>query len=99
MIDTPLTLPNWPTHPTDQQIAVATMKRGCEFSYTSAIAPILIGKELLPGQDIPVGSTGEEILSYVQKILGSTGMLVVRARWAGTMTRWQSQIPKPQCLG
>jgi choline dehydrogenase len=70
MNDPPLISPNWLTHPTDQQVAVATLKRGRGFFNTSAIAPILIGEELLPGQDLPVGSTDEEILAYLQKNIG-----------------------------
>ncbi|KAF3051264.1 hypothetical protein E8E11_010421 [Didymella keratinophila] len=51
-------------------VAVATIKRGRQFFNTSAIAPIIIGEELLPGQGLPVGSTEEEILSYLQKSIG-----------------------------
>lgn len=70
MADPPLINPNWLTHPTDQQVAIATIKRGREFFNASAIAPILIGDELLPGQDLPVGSTDEEILAYLQMNIG-----------------------------
>ncbi|KAJ4333699.1 hypothetical protein N0V95_009362 [Ascochyta clinopodiicola] len=70
MADPPIISPNWLTHPTDQEVAVATLKRGREFFNTSAIAPILIGEELLPGQDLPVGSSDEEILAYLQMNIG-----------------------------
>jgi choline dehydrogenase len=70
MTDPPIISPNWLTNPTDQEVAIATLKRGREFFNTSAIAPILIGDELLPGQDLPVDSTDEEILAYLQKNLG-----------------------------
>lgn len=70
MSDPPLISPNWLTHPTDQEVAIATIKRGREFFNTTAIAPILIGDELSPGQDLPFRSTDEEILTYLQKNFG-----------------------------
>lgn len=71
MSDAPLINPNWLTHPTDQQVAIAAFKRARQFFNTSAIAPILIGEELLPGQqDLPFNSSDEEILSYLQANIG-----------------------------
>lgn len=70
MNDPPVINPNWLTHLTDQEVAVATFKRGREFFNTSAIAPILVGDELLPGQDLPAGSTDEDILAYLQMNIG-----------------------------
>lgn len=70
MSDPPVINPNWLTHPTDQEVAVAMFKRAREFFNTTAIAPILIGDELLPGQDLPVGSSNEDILAYLQAGIG-----------------------------
>lgn len=71
MSDAPLINPNWLTHPTDQQVAVAAFKRGRQFFNTTAIEPILIGEELLPGpQDLPFNSTDAEILTYLQANIG-----------------------------
>lgn len=70
MTDPPLISPNWLTHSVDQEVTIATIKRGREFFNTSAIPPILIGGELLPGEDLPVGSTDEEMLNYLQKNIG-----------------------------
>ena len=70
MSDPPVINPNWLTHPTDQQVAVATLKRAREIWNTTAISPILVGDELSPGQDLPVGSSDEQILQYLQKNIG-----------------------------
>ncbi|KAG9531937.1 alcohol oxidase, partial [Aureobasidium melanogenum] len=71
MSDAPLINPNWLTHPTDQQVAVAAFRRGRQFFNTTAIEPILIGEELLPGpQDLPFNSTDAEILTYLQANIG-----------------------------
>lgn len=70
MSDPPLINPNWLTNPTDQELAVATYKRARTFFETSAIAPILIGDELVPGQDLPMNSSDAAILSYLQKNIG-----------------------------
>ncbi|KAI4718836.1 alcohol oxidase [Aureobasidium sp. EXF-10727] len=71
MSDAPLINPNWLTHPTDQQVAVAAFKRARQFFNTTAIEPILIGEELLPGpQDLPFNSTDADILNYLQANIG-----------------------------
>ncbi|USW54083.1 Putative glucose-methanol-choline oxidoreductase, FAD/NAD(P)-binding domain superfamily [Septoria linicola] len=70
MSDPPLINPNWLTHPTDQTVSIAIFKRAREFFNTTAIAPILIGPELAPGQDLPDGSSDEAILQYLQKNIG-----------------------------
>jgi choline dehydrogenase len=66
----PLINPNWLTHPVDQIVAVAASKRARALFNTTAISPILIGPELLPGQDLPSDSTDSEILSYIQANIG-----------------------------
>ncbi|KAH7385211.1 hypothetical protein DE146DRAFT_702270 [Phaeosphaeria sp. MPI-PUGE-AT-0046c] len=70
MADPPLINPNWLTHPTDQAVAIAAFKRARQLFNTSAIAPILIGEELLPGPDLPDGSSDADILSYIQANIG-----------------------------
>ncbi|KXT05692.1 hypothetical protein AC578_5633, partial [Pseudocercospora eumusae] len=70
MSDPPIINANWLMDPADQQIAVEAFKRGRQFFNASAIAPILIGDELSPGQDVPDGSSDEEILRYIQMNIG-----------------------------
>jgi choline dehydrogenase len=64
--DPPLINPNWLIHPTDQAVAFAAFNRARQLFNTSAIAPILIKEELLPGSDLPEESSGAVILSYIQ---------------------------------
>jgi choline dehydrogenase len=68
--DPPLINPNWLTHPTDQAVAIAAFKRARQLFNASAIAPILVGDELLPGQDLPEGSSDAQILEYIQANIG-----------------------------
>lgn len=63
MADAPIINPNWLTKPTDQQVAVAALKRSRQFFETSAIEPVLIGKELVSGQNLPLNSTDADIFS------------------------------------
>lgn len=70
MWDPPVINPNWLTHPADQEVAIAAFKRGRDFFNTTAIKPILIGEELLPGQDLPDGSSDEVVLKYLQENIG-----------------------------
>lgn len=70
MTDPPLISPNWLTHPTDQEVAIATLRRARGFFNTSAIAPILLGDELQPGSDLAFSATDEEVLAYLQENLG-----------------------------
>lgn len=69
MSDPPIINPNWLTHPTDQEVAIAAFKRARQFFNTSAISPIL-GDELIPGSDLPAGSSDEQILNYLHANLG-----------------------------
>jgi choline dehydrogenase len=68
--DAPLINPNWLTHPIEQSVAVAAFKRARALFNTSSIAPILIGPELLPGQDLPFNSIDTDILGYLQANIG-----------------------------
>lgn len=70
MLDPPIINLNWLTDPVDQEVAIAAFKRGRAFFDTSAIAPILIGDELRPGQDLPVKSTNDEMISNLQQNIG-----------------------------
>lgn len=70
MADPPIINPNWLTHPTDQEVAIAAFKRARDFFNATAIAPILIADELTPGQELPFGSSDAEILSNLQMNLG-----------------------------
>ena len=49
MADQPLINPNWLTHPTDQQVAVAAYKRARAAFATPVMQEIIIGPEDFPG--------------------------------------------------
>jgi choline dehydrogenase len=61
--DLPLFNPDWLSHPTDQEVAVQAFKRCREVFATSALAPVLIGDELIPGVAI---QTDEQILQFLK---------------------------------
>jgi choline dehydrogenase len=66
--DLPIFNPNWLSHPTDQEVAVQAFKRCRDVFATSAIQPILIGEEFVPGAAV---QTDEEILAFL-KLSAST---------------------------
>lgn len=67
MLDQPLINPNLLSHPTDEQVLVAALKRGRDFFNTTALDPVLLGEELLPGvEDLPYDASDEEILTYLK---------------------------------
>jgi choline dehydrogenase len=62
--DLPAFDPGWLTHPTDQEVAIQSFRR-CRIVFaTSAIQPILIGDEFIPGAAV---QTDEEILEFLKK--------------------------------
>ena len=61
--DQPLINPNWLTHPTDQQVAVAAYKRTREVFSTPVMHQIIVGPEIYPGTQV---QTDEEILNTIR---------------------------------
>lgn len=66
MSDPPLINPNWLTHPTDQQVAIAGYKRARAVFRTKAMQPILIGPEYFPGAALGV-NTDQQILKFISQ--------------------------------
>ena len=62
--DLPVFDPQWLSHPTDQEVAVQAFRRCREVFNTSAVQPILIGDEFVPGAAV---QTDEEILAYLRQ--------------------------------
>ena len=62
--DLPIFNPNWLSHPTDQAVAIQAFRRCRAVFNTSAIQPVLIGEEFVPGATV---QTDEEILAFIQK--------------------------------
>ena len=60
--------PCWLCHPTDQEVAVQSLKRCRDMFAATAIQPVLIGPEFLPGSKV---QTDEEILAYIQETAGT----------------------------
>ncbi|GFF54203.1 choline dehydrogenase [Aspergillus udagawae] len=61
--DLPVINPNWLATKSDQEVAVAVFKRIREAFQSRAMAPIVIGDEYSPGEDV---QTDEEILDYIR---------------------------------
>lgn len=67
MSDIPLINPNLLSHPADEQVFVAALRRARDFFNTTALDPVLLGNELLPGEkDLPYNATDSEILAYLK---------------------------------
>lgn len=61
--DQPLINPNWLTHPTDQQVAVAAYKRAREVFSTPVMQKVIVGPEIFPGTQV---QTDQEILDTIR---------------------------------
>jgi len=67
--DAPLVNPGWLSNSSDIEIAVQAVKRGRDFFGASAIQPVLIGEELLPGKNITTDADIEEFVrQYVATV-------------------------------
>jgi choline dehydrogenase len=55
--------PNWLTHPTDIEVALAGFKRVRQLWATAALQSISIGQEALPGVNV---TTDEQILDFIK---------------------------------
>jgi choline dehydrogenase len=62
--DLPVFDPAWLTHPTDREVAVQAFRRCRAVFNTTALRPVLIGPEVVPGADV---QTDEEILAYIEQ--------------------------------
>ena len=62
MTDPPLINPNWLTHPTDKELAVAGFRRSREFLATLSKDGVLLGEETYPGPSV---QTDEQILEWI----------------------------------
>ncbi|KAI7779196.1 hypothetical protein LA080_001268 [Diaporthe eres] len=58
----PVIDPNWLSSQTDVEVTIAGLRRMRQALNTSAMAPILIGDEMLPGPDV---QTDDEIASFI----------------------------------
>jgi choline dehydrogenase len=74
MSDPPIINPNWLTHPTDQQVAVAALKRSRDIWNATSFDPIRMrGEELTPGPDLPSDDDDDDdevILRFLQLHVG-----------------------------
>lgn len=63
--DHPIINPNWLTHPTDKEVALASFKRTREIWESEPMRDLLIGDEYFPGKaDV---STDDEIWDFIQR--------------------------------
>ncbi|KAJ5387386.1 hypothetical protein N7509_009927 [Penicillium cosmopolitanum] len=61
--DLPIINPNWLGDSADQEVAIAMFKRIRAAFRSDAMAPVVIGKEYYPGEDV---ETDEEILEFIK---------------------------------
>ncbi|KAG9949366.1 alcohol oxidase, partial [Aureobasidium melanogenum] len=62
--DAPLINPGWLSNSSDVELAIQAIKRGRDFFNASAIQPVLVGDELLPGANV---TTDAEISAFVHE--------------------------------
>lgn len=68
MADPPIINPNWLTNPTDQELAIAAVRRAREYAATPIFKSITIGEEAYPGKNV---SSDAQILSFLQDQAGT----------------------------
>ena len=66
MADPPLINPNWLTDPTDQEVAIAALKRQRDLWSLLSEYGIALGEEVFPG---PTVQTDAEILAWIHKVV------------------------------
>ena len=64
--DLPLINPNWLTHPTDQQVAIAGYRRVREAFASDAMSNVKIGEEYFPGAEV---QSDEDVLGVIRDTL------------------------------
>jgi choline dehydrogenase len=67
-MDPPLINPGWLSNPGDVEVAIQAIKRGRDFFGASAMQPVLVGEELLPGKNI---TTDAEIAEFVHQYVAT----------------------------
>lgn len=60
--DHPLVNPNWLTDPRDMEVLIAGFKRVREIFASPAVAPVLIGDEIYPGQNVTSDADIEDVI-------------------------------------
>lgn len=66
MSDAPLINPNLFTEQSDVDVMIAAFKRARQALASKAMAPVLIGQEIIPGPSV---DTDEQILAYLKEAL------------------------------
>ncbi|KAI4753810.1 alcohol oxidase [Aureobasidium sp. EXF-12344] len=66
MLDPPVIDPQWLTNPADVELALQATKRARQIMASSALAPIRLGSEVVPGEAVV---TDAEILEYIRNNL------------------------------
>jgi choline dehydrogenase len=66
--DPPLINPGWLSNPGDVEVAIQAIKRGRDFFGASAMQPVLVGEELLPGKNV---TTDAEIAEFVHQYIAT----------------------------
>ncbi|CAK3788719.1 GMC oxidoreductase [Lecanosticta acicola] len=64
MSDSPIINPGWLTHSTDQELAIAAVRRAREYAATPAFRSITIGEEAFPGKNV---TTDAQILTVLRE--------------------------------
>jgi choline dehydrogenase len=64
MKDAPLIDVGWLGDPTDLEVLVEAMKRARSLFESSAVAPILLGEEVLPGKNV---TTDAQMADYIRE--------------------------------
>ncbi|KAH0032186.1 alcohol oxidase, partial [Aureobasidium melanogenum] len=85
--DPPLINPGWLSNSSDVELAVQAIKRGRDFFNASAIQPVLVGQELLPGANI---TTDAEIEAYVHQYVATV--------WHASCTCAMGKINDPMAV-
>lgn len=85
--DAPLINPGWLSNSSDVELAVQAIKRGRDFFNTTAIQPVLVGSELLPGKNV---TSDAEIEAFVKEY--------VETVWHASCTCAMGKIDDPMAV-
>jgi choline dehydrogenase len=85
--DPPLVNPGWLSNSSDVEVAIQAVKRGRDFFGASAIQPVLIGEELLPGRNV---TTDTEIEEFVRQYVATV--------WHASCTCAMGKIDDPMAV-
>jgi choline dehydrogenase len=66
MLDPPVIDPQWLTNPADVELAIQATKRARQIMASPALAPIRLGSEIMPGEEV---QTDAQILEYIRNNL------------------------------